>query len=279
MVGLHPLPLTTTVFFVIKSFCCSLSLSFSSFYNLRVEKNRTKTNMLFALLLVPGVAQNDQKTALASFDHFEMLFAKRYGSSEERAHREAIYNANLAFIQHSNSQNKTYTLGVTPFADWSFQEFKDVLGLNVALGRKNRTARGVWNGVPQLFPPPKSADSPIHLPQSIDWTSENAVTPVLINPPEGDRSGVWDGVWWDWAGGVREERRKCRNDGKRSGSFRGCSSRLTFAETAGGHHFDRSVGVPENEKWNFRGSIAGTRRGGGDQFPQLKKKPICVPGY
>jgi len=96
------------------------------------------TVALFGLLAY--FASQDVATGLnflqtSDFSHFEkefIMFAAKYGRSYKDKHefmmRMHVFIENLKKIEHSNSQNKDYTLGVNHFADWTKEEFKAILG-------------------------------------------------------------------------------------------------------------------------------------------------------
>lgn len=107
------------------------------------------------------------KTPEELFREFERKFAKQYASSEERSRRLAIFTENLAEIARRQAQDSNaFHSHLTPFADWSVEEF---------------AARNIL----------KSADTTMlsrvveheeldisSLPSSFDWRDKGAVNEV-----------------------------------------------------------------------------------------------------
>merc|ERR1719158_2591989 len=58
------------------------------------------------------------------FEHFKKKFNRHYASKEEESYRHEIFNRSLAFIEEQNAKGKSYTLGVTKFADLTFHEWR-----------------------------------------------------------------------------------------------------------------------------------------------------------
>lgn len=110
---------------------------------------------------------------LASMDKTIELFeswmskhSKTYRSIEEKLHRFEIFIDNLKHIDETNKKVSSYWLGLNEFADLSHEEFKSkYLGLKVEFPRK-RSSRGF------------SYRDVEDLPESVDWRSKGAVTPV-----------------------------------------------------------------------------------------------------
>ena len=67
----------------------------------------------------------------SNFQHFVQRFERSYGSLEEFHKRFEIFSLNSDFIVEHNSEETTYTLGVTPFIDMTEQEFSDFQGLQL----------------------------------------------------------------------------------------------------------------------------------------------------
>jgi len=111
-------------------------------------------------------------TAIPAFSEWASLQNKQYATREEVVLRRSIYNANVAAIQKHNAEAAaglhTWTMGVNKFTDMSADEFK----MAVASGFRasQHRYRNVDNSLKLTN---KSA-----LPDSVDWTTQGAVTPI-----------------------------------------------------------------------------------------------------
>ena len=99
------------------------------------------------------------------FAEFEQKFERNYATAE-RKEREAVYEANLAFIKAENAKGHSYTLGVTEFADLTNEEF-----VAQKLGFKASNEKA-WGRIPHLGTHEVTGDAPA----SVDWVAKGAVT-------------------------------------------------------------------------------------------------------
>eukprot|EP00355_Strombidium_rassoulzadegani_P008291 CAMPEP_0168619034 /NCGR_PEP_ID=MMETSP0449_2-20121227/6389_1 /TAXON_ID=1082188 /ORGANISM="Strombidium rassoulzadegani, Strain ras09" /LENGTH=330 /DNA_ID=CAMNT_0008659947 /DNA_START=12 /DNA_END=1004 /DNA_ORIENTATION=+ len=100
------------------------------------------------------------------FFDFIATYGKTYGTVEEYNYRLGIFAENLAFIEEHNSENdKTSTVGINKFADFSPEEMKKLLGY------KGSRSEAEKNYVDFL-------DENTSLDVSIDWRKRGAVTRV-----------------------------------------------------------------------------------------------------
>lgn len=96
---------------------------------------------------------------------FKSEHAKVYTSELEEQRRLKIFEDNLDYARTVNAGTVSYTLGVTPFADLTFEEFEDqFVGGFIPAPASNTT----------YFTKPAG----LLLADSIDWTTKGAVTPV-----------------------------------------------------------------------------------------------------
>eukprot|EP00397_Hematodinium_sp_SG-2012_P033483 GEMP01035782.1.p1 GENE.GEMP01035782.1~~GEMP01035782.1.p1 ORF type:complete len:340 (+),score=69.05 GEMP01035782.1:66-1085(+) len=111
--------------------------------------------------LVAFVASEDYE---AAFQQFANRFEKVY-SENERAERLAIFTANLQFIEVENAKGtNSYSLGVTPLADRTFDEFKaSMKTFKRPRDKISRTTYELKNSI---------------LPDDVDWVRDGAVEPV-----------------------------------------------------------------------------------------------------
>ena len=128
-------------------------------------------HLLIAALLVGSAAAFRVDSAnlnAYSFEAFTKDFEKTYATAEERASREAIFNANLKMINaHNANPNKGWTMSVNRMSDLSDAEFSSMLGHAPAGGLK-----------PFLKALQTSTETNVKVPPSIDWREKGAVTPV-----------------------------------------------------------------------------------------------------
>jgi hypothetical protein len=94
---------------------------------------------------------------------FKANHGKSYASAEEEAHRFAVFQDNLAFIEKHNAEKHSYTVGINQFADLTNAEFR----MLYVSSRYNRTLpyNTVWlDNAPEADP--------------VDWRTKGAVTPI-----------------------------------------------------------------------------------------------------
>lgn len=99
------------------------------------------------------------------FLDFIVEHKKFYSVLTEVVERFDIFTDNIKYIENHNTfSNASYTLGVTPFADYTLEEFKKYVTLSAYdLGNDICTSQTKGTGT---------------YPDSIDWRQKNAVTPV-----------------------------------------------------------------------------------------------------
>ena len=121
-----------------------------------------------------------EDAAARAFAAFALREGRAYSSEAERALRAATFARNMARAAAHNARNASWTMGATPFADLSAEEF----AARVARGgvRRERAAR------PSRLRPMSPPAPP---PASVDWVARGAVSPV------GDEGQC--GACWAWA--------------------------------------------------------------------------------
>lgn len=121
--------------------------------------------VLASFLAAAAATPPPDKTLL--FENFMAKYSKEYATEFEKGRRFQIFSENIDQIYASNAKNKTYTLGITPNADLTFDEWRSThLGFSrvVTAKRKDR---------PIFSAPPAFTE-----PSSVDWVAKGAVTSV-----------------------------------------------------------------------------------------------------
>jgi len=121
----------------------------------------------------------------AEFAKFVEHFGKDYG--DEYAARRMVFAANLETIERENAKGNTFTLGITPYADLTGEEFA---AMYAGVGREAKPSATL--GV--------RAYSGADLPEQVDWTQKGAVTPVKNQGQCGScwafsSTGALEGAW------------------------------------------------------------------------------------
>ena len=99
-----------------------------------------------------------------NFASFRAKFKRAYLSSEI-AYRTTVYNNNMAFAARENAKNHTYTLGVTPFADLTVEEFASSR-LTILTNPPNVTRRSAARA------------SSGFVPLYVNWINQGVITAV-----------------------------------------------------------------------------------------------------
>lgn len=131
--------------------------------------------LAFACYAAVATAASPPLSHAEMFNTFVQDYSRTYTSEAERAHRFLVFSESMKFIEDSNAQGHSYTLGITQFADLTFEEvLGEYVGGSVAMPRPNATEFE------------KPAD--LVLDDRVDWREKNAVTPVQ---GQGHCGGCW----------------------------------------------------------------------------------------
>lgn len=96
---------------------------------------------------------------------------KTYNGLDEKENKFVVFKDNLKFIDEHNSENRTYTVGLTRFADLSHEEYKSqVLGT-----RPDAIRRFVKSKNASQRYALQAGD---RLPEFVDWRNKGAVAPI-----------------------------------------------------------------------------------------------------
>jgi cathepsin L len=99
------------------------------------------------------------------FEQFINKYGRSYSTQHEKNYRHKVFDENMALIEAENAKGKTYTLGVTHFADMTHAEFK---------------SQYLTGFIPQNKTVLSTFRAPVGYVEasSVDWTTKGAVTPV-----------------------------------------------------------------------------------------------------
>jgi len=101
--------------------------------------------------------------AMQQFSEFMTTHNKVY-TTEQIAERFEIFQSNLKFIETTNAQNNSFTVGITQYADLTLDEFRAIY----LTGYKN----------PKSYSTNAHVAGPAGEGASLDWLARGAVTPV-----------------------------------------------------------------------------------------------------
>ena len=101
----------------------------------------------------------------------KFTIARRSGEDSEVDAKFATWVENDRFIQHTNAAGRSYTVGHNEFSDLAWEDFREVY-----TGYKDKASylRRSKNVNYELA----DADAKQAAPDSIDWSTKNAVTPI-----------------------------------------------------------------------------------------------------
>ncbi|KAK8795483.1 hypothetical protein WA158_000140 [Blastocystis sp. Blastoise] len=100
----------------------------------------------------------------AQFGAYTAKFNKNYSAQETR-YRLSVFSENLDYINAENEKDHAYTLGITPFADMTHDEFK---ASRICGCMMKKPSRGLRN----------SATLKEDIPESVNWIEKGAVNAV-----------------------------------------------------------------------------------------------------
>jgi len=105
------------------------------------------------------------------WDEFKKQHSRRFTDKDHELKRRHIFEDHLEMIHEHNLQadlgKHSYRMGITPFSDWSVEEFKEFL--NIRHGDKNGHDEE---------PPTVQMVTSSYTPDTVNWVAKGAVTPV-----------------------------------------------------------------------------------------------------
>jgi len=128
--------------------------------------------VVLSISLNASLALNDL-FKLHLWDKFKKTHSKAYYSDEHEEFRYGIFKKNLDIIEKHNEEYSmgmhSYTLGVNAFADWTFDEFRDIM-----FGTRRNMTTNKGGATATFARLPKN----VRVPDNTDWREMGAVTPV-----------------------------------------------------------------------------------------------------
>lgn len=180
-----------------------------------------------------------EEVSRLKFQSFVQKFEKIYGA-EEFGRRYSIFKDNLAHINELNSHNDGAVYEVTKFADLTPEEFKRVYrSPRSYTGEELRAAMGSASAVEA-----SSVSSAQDIPDTVDWVTKGAVTPVKNQGQCGScwafsATGNIEGQWFLKKGQLVSLSEQNLVDCSHNGGNQGCNGGLQppayeYVQNAGG---------------------------------------------
>jgi len=125
----------------------------------------------------------------AEFKQYMAKWGKKYGANELEA-RFATFKDNHAFVMAENAKGHKYKLAINEFADMTVEEFS---AGHFGVQKPEK----MWGDVPYLGTHVYSGEA---LPDSVDWSTKGAVTPIKNQGQCGScwafsTTGSMEGAW------------------------------------------------------------------------------------
>jgi C1A family cysteine protease len=145
---------------------------------------------IFLLSIIRFVQPLEQSDSLWNeFQQFQQKFHKSYSSLKDLEYRFEVFSNNVRSIfEHNQDGNQTFTMGINTFSDLTPSEFQQMYTGGWSIPTLGLGKCGSYNTVST------------NLPTSIDWRTQNAVTPVKDQGQCGScwsfsSSGAMEGAW------------------------------------------------------------------------------------
>jgi len=109
------------------------------------------------------------------WEEFKTQHSRLYPDNDQELKRRHIFEEHLEMIHEHNLQadlgKHSYRMGLTPFSDWSLEEFKKFLNL-----RLKSSDEQLPNA--HVEPPTVTFVTSSYTPDTVNWVAQGAVTPV-----------------------------------------------------------------------------------------------------
>ncbi|XP_030532066.1 cysteine proteinase COT44-like isoform X1 [Rhodamnia argentea] len=126
--------------------------------------------LLFSALALAAAARTDEEV-MGMYEVWLARHGKSYNGLGERERRFEIFRDNLRFVDERNALNRSYTLGMTRFADLTNEEYRATY-LGMRSDPKRRLAKAKRASDRYAARPDDM------LPAAVDWRARGAVNPV-----------------------------------------------------------------------------------------------------
>ncbi|CAN6205545.1 unnamed protein product [Urochloa humidicola] len=128
--------------------------------------------LLFASLLSSMVCGESTIPMLERFQAWQATYNRTYAALDEFQRRFEVYSENLEFIEATNLLERPYELGENQFADLTYEEFQDTY-----LMKLDEEASAL-DPTPEAMGQLDNTMNAVEAPNSVDWRTKGAVTPV-----------------------------------------------------------------------------------------------------
>ncbi|CAN6211789.1 unnamed protein product [Urochloa humidicola] len=128
--------------------------------------------LLFASFLSSMVCGESTIPMLERFQAWQATYNRTYAALDEFQRRFEVYSENLEFIEATNLLERPYELGENQFADLTYEEFQDTY-----LMKLDEEASAL-DPTPEAMGQLDNTMNAVEAPNSVDWRTKGAVTPV-----------------------------------------------------------------------------------------------------
>jgi KDEL-tailed cysteine endopeptidase len=142
----------------------------SKFEKTKIKRTLNMESSFSLRLLALGLIGTSVSASSDKIPTFETwALSQSFSTTTERAYRKSIYEKNMAYAAAHNAEFHSYTLGASPFAAMTPDEFKAMIASRVVRPKRTHSQSKLRAG--------RVYDNST-LPASVDWVAAGAVTPV-----------------------------------------------------------------------------------------------------